>query len=104
MMPAEAGMPEAPAAPVKTICINVMADGTFTVNEEAPEAEEAGPMMGEAPAEPPEAAEPAAQPAASMDEALNLARQMLEGAKSEEMSVEQAFQGGFKGTQQPGAY
>lgn len=89
MQPPMGAEAEAPATPVKTICINVMADGTFTVNEEAPEAEEAAPMMGQEPAEPPEAAEPAGQPAASIDEALNLARQLLQndGRSAEEQMM-----------------
>lgn len=86
MQPPMGAEAEAPATPVKTICINVMADGTFSVYKEAPEAEQADPMMAEAP-EAPEAEEPA-QPAASIDEALNMARQMLQDdGRSQEQAV-----------------
>lgn len=76
-----------PAAPVKVICISQQADGSYSVYEEAPEAEEAMPGaeagaemggMAGAMGEMSEGAAPGAQPAASIDEALELARGLLQ--------------------------
>lgn len=98
-MPAPMGeMPAAPEAEGKVVCIAMSADGTFKVymNEEDDSVQKI-PGMEPTPA-------PEGQSASSIDDALEMARQMLEGAPSEEMSVEQAFQGGFNGEQPKGAY
>lgn len=65
-----------PAAPVKTICISQQADGTYSVYEEGPESAEPAPMPGQEPAE--KAAPPEAKTASSLDEALQLAAQLLQ--------------------------
>lgn len=100
-MPASMGeMPAMPEADGKTVCITMNPDGTFKVYMEGAESAEA--MPGQPPM-PEEQGSEGAQTASSMDEALDMVRQMLEGTPSEEMSVEQAFQGGFNGEQpQPG--
>ena len=61
-----------------TVCIQKLPDGTFSVY---PKASEGGQAME-------------AQPAGTADEALELARTMLE-AGGEGMTVEQAFSNGF---------
>ena len=103
-MPPEAGaMPAAPEAEGTTVCITMMPDGSFKVYAEGAETEPS--MPGQEPmTEEQESA--GAQTAGSMDEALKLARTMLEsGGEGEGMSVEQAFQGGFNGDQpDAGAY
>ena len=83
-------MAEAPEAPAKVVCIEMASDGSFSVY---PKREE--PMDGMDSGA--EGVNPPAQTAASIDEALDLARGMLEGPETEQMSVEKAFQGGFKG-------
>jgi len=98
--------PEQPAADV-TVCITKKADGTYLVGLERPEAEEAmatsQPGAAQAmPGMPPAAGgsgEPGEQdgmqPAEDIEQAMTMARQLLEAGASEEMTVEQAFQGGF---------
>lgn len=74
---------------MKTICISAKDDGSFSVYEEKPEAmepmggEEGMPQAPEAaagalPGQPMEEAEPEGTPVASIDEALEMARQMLQ--------------------------
>ena len=63
------------------VTITAMPDGTFTV------APEGGGMGGES-------QEPAGQPAASIDEALDMARQML---SQDSRSPEQAMMDGYNG-------
>lgn len=67
----------------KTVCISMMAEDSFSVYMK-------------------DDGEP--QPANSIAEAFEMAQNMLMGEQSDEMSVEQAFQGGFKGdsVEQPG--
>ncbi len=79
---------EAPAAPVKIICISQQADGSFSVYEEAPEAAE--PMPGQEAADP---QAPEAQTAASVDEALALAGQLLQ---ADGRSPEEQMMAGYK--------
>lgn len=85
------------------MCITMTPDGTFNVYLEGAEPMEAPAMPGQPPI-PEEQESAGAQTASSIDDALEMARQMLEGAPSEEMSVEQAFQGGFNGEQSKGSY
>lgn len=89
MMPAEAGMAEAPAG--KTVCITANPDGSFSVGDhEAYMAQQGGEGMGEAPAMGAETpAKPGMTPAASIDEALDMARQMLQddGRSQEEQMM-----------------
>lgn len=72
------GAPPA-AGTTKTVCIEVQGDGTFKVGLE-PQEPAAMPGMGETESPAMEAGEEASmQPAASIDEALQMARQLLEG-------------------------
>lgn len=91
---------------MKTICIEMLDDGTFSVYEEAPEAAEGMEGMEAAPAAPmdgmpamPEVGSDytqESQPAATVDEALELARGMLGGEQAAPgKSPEELFQGGF---------
>jgi hypothetical protein len=87
-MPPEMQLPmgaeaEAPA-PGKTVCIEMADDGSFSVYEEAAEAAgpampgmEGGEGMGQMPMVEGEEAAQGAQSAATVDEALELARQLL---------------------------
>jgi len=84
---------------MKTICIEMLDDGSFSVYEGAPEAEEgmeAAQMEG-MPAMPEvESDSTQGQPAATVDEALELARGMLGGEQAAPgKSPEELFQGGF---------
>lgn len=83
------------AAPAKTVCITASPDGTFSVGDhDAYMAQQGGgEEMGEAPEAPGMGAEmpekPGMTPAASIDEALELARQMLQddGRSAEEQMM-----------------
>lgn len=100
MMPAAA--PSEAPAPGKTICISQQADGSFSVGDhEAYMSQQGGEAEGmlETGAEG-GMEESAMTPAATIDEALDLVRGLLEGPQTEQMSIEQAFQGGFEGSQQ----
>lgn len=97
------------AGPTKTVCIEMTADGTFMVGLEKPEAEpmtgggaDMEGMEGMPPGGAEEPEKSNMKPAASIDEALEMARGLLEGDESGEMTVEQAFQGGFNGEPMPG--
>lgn len=77
------------AAPAKTVCITASPDGTFAVGDhEAYMAQQGGGeealAMGAEPAE-----KPGMTPAASIDEALDMARQMLQddGRSAEEQMM-----------------
>ena len=84
-----------PEQPGPAVTITKQADGSYSV---APETDEAA-TTAETPAmEGQEAGQ--GQTAKTLDEALDLARAMLEGGADEGMSVEQAFSNGFEG--QPG--
>lgn len=102
-------MQEAPQeAPGKTVSITANADGSFTVEAEpqagAPEAPEMDAENGmQDMAEDKAEGEPS-QTAKSVDEALALAKQMLTGGESDQMSVEQAFSDGFNGQNPQGKY
>ena len=78
------------------ICIQTQEGGSFSVYDEEASASEAPagmPMGGQMPAEP---AAPQGQTAASVDEALDIARQMLGGeGMAPGKSPEELFQGGF---------
>lgn len=78
--PAGSNPAQPPAAgPTKTVCIEMSADGTFKVGLEPPEPTPA-PGMGETESPATEGAEEdAMKPAGSIDEALQMARQLLEG-------------------------
>ena len=95
MMPAAPGAlatPEPAAGPVKTVCIEMAADGSFKVGLE-PKEPAAMPGMGETESPDMEASEEAAmKPAASIDEALNIARQLLSG---DNRSPEEAIMAGY---------
>ncbi|MES3041816.1 MAG: hypothetical protein V4730_11795 [Pseudomonadota bacterium] len=86
------------------ICIEAKEDGSFSVYEKTPEAAPAAMPGMEAGAEMPmgemgtEAA-PEGQPAASIDEALELARQMLQ---SDGRSPEEQMMAGYNKAKPPG--
>ena len=84
-MPAEMGemgeMPAAPEAEGKTVCISMVSEEQFSVYMK-------------------DGGEP--QDATSIAEAFEMAQNMLMGESGDEMSVEQAFQGGFNDQPQPG--
>lgn len=99
--PTGAGSAQPESGPVKTVCIEMAADGSFKVGLE-PKEPATMPGMGETESPDMEASEEAAmKPAGSIDEALDMARQLLEGDASGGMTVEQAFQGGFNGDPMP---
>lgn len=102
MMPADPAQPDQAAQapqPVKTICIDVMADGTFMVGTEEPEAGAMPGMGAEMGGEGAEPAEETMKPAASLDEALEMARGLLQNdGRSPE---EQAMAGYSKGAGNP---
>lgn len=80
------------AAPAKTVCITANPDGSFAVGDHAVYMAEQGggeeaPAMGAEPAE-----KPGMTPAASIDEALELARQMLQ---SDGRSAEEQMMAGY---------
>lgn len=106
--PIGAGSAQLAAGPVKTVCIEKQADGTFKVGLEEPEAESmttgGGADLEGMEGMPPEAPEDNTKPAASIDEALDMARQILEGDDAGGMTVEQAFQGGFEGMPEKSGY
>lgn len=85
-----AAVPAAPEQTGSAVTITKLPDGTFTV---APETDDAA-MTPETPGMESQE-ESSAQPAATIDEALDLARQMLDGGG--EMSPEQAFSDSFEG-------
>jgi hypothetical protein len=82
---------------MKTICIEAKDDGTYSVYEESARSEAAEiemPGTG-GPAEVPGEAEQGAQTAQSVDEALDLARQMLQDdGRSEEQQMQAGYQRG----------
>ena len=71
-----------------SVTITKNPDGTFMVSSGDDESAESPEMEAQEPEE------PQGQPAKSIDEALDMARQMLQGG---EMSVEEAFGKGFNG-------